>query len=116
MDRVWDVILGESARTELSGGLTAQRSGPMLVIAADPAEVPADRVQLSPGRHRLGRAVFEVQAVDSVCQVAPLGTSAAIFDPGVTLVASEGEARARRGGGWRPGLGAWVQAAPGGLV
>ncbi len=91
LDRVWDVILGASARTELSGGLIAHRSGPMLVIAAEPAEVPADRVQLSPGRHRLGRAVFDVQAMDSVCQVAPLGTSAAIFDPGVTLVASEGE-------------------------
>ena len=91
MDRVWDVVIGTSARTELSGGLTAQRSGPMLVFTPGSTEMPADRVQLSPGRHRLGRAVFEVQAVDSVCQVAPLGTSAAIFDPGVTLVASERE-------------------------
>jgi hypothetical protein len=56
-----------------------------------PDLVTAGEVRLVPGRHELGRAVLEVQYFESVCQVAPLGTSRAIFDPGATLVARQSD-------------------------
>ncbi len=92
MERVWRVVLGDSPREELQGGLVAARSGPMLSLGPDFDDRQlADEVTLVPGRHKLGGAVLEVQRLDVVCQVAPLGTSWAIFDPTADLVAKESE-------------------------
>jgi hypothetical protein len=92
MARVWRVALGESPREELEGDLVVTRSGPMLSLSSRrPDLVTAGEVRLVPGRHELGRVVLEVQYFESVCQVAPLGTSRAIFDPGATLVARQSD-------------------------
>jgi tRNA(Ile)-lysidine synthetase-like protein len=90
--RVWRVVLGEASRAELHGGLVASRSGPLLFVGIEQGDpVPWLEVPLVPGRHRLGRAVLEVQRIDSVCQIAPLGTSWAIFAPDASLVARESD-------------------------
>ena len=92
MERVWRVVLGDSPREELQGGLVASRSGPMLSVGPDLDDQPsAEEVSLVPGRHKLGTAVLEVQRLDAICQVAPLGTSWAIFDPAADLVAKASE-------------------------
>jgi tRNA(Ile)-lysidine synthetase-like protein len=92
MDRVWRVARGESSREELQAGLVVTRSGPLLFVGIERGDFPPLlEVPLVPGRHELGRAVLEVQRIDSICQVAPLGTSWAIFDPGASLVARESD-------------------------
>jgi tRNA(Ile)-lysidine synthetase-like protein len=87
--RVWRVIDGESMMEELTGGLVVRRSGPMLRFEPPDVMSPVTtRVALKPGSHRLGDTVFEVDLVDEVCRVAPLGTWGAIFRPDVELIAT----------------------------
>ncbi len=86
--RVWRVIDGGSVMEELAGGLVARRVGPMLRLEHPEVKAPdIVRVVLGPGSHRVGDTVFEVDLVDEVCQVAPLGTWGAIFRPDANLVA-----------------------------
>ncbi len=92
LDRVWRVVLGDSPREELAGGLVASRSGPMLSVGpAVQAALPEEAITLVPGRHKLSTTVLEVQRLDAVCQVAPLGTSWAIFDASASLVAKDSD-------------------------
>ncbi len=89
LGRVWRVILGSSAREQLAGGLVARRSGPMLDLGPPGDSPEFEEIQLIPGRHKLGRTVFEVERADRICRVAPLGAASAIFDPAASLVASQ---------------------------
>jgi tRNA(Ile)-lysidine synthetase-like protein len=108
--RVWRVIRGEAMMEELAGGLVARRTGPMLRFEhpeGQPSSVPP--VALKPGSHHMGATVFDVDLVDEVCRVAPLGTWGAIFRPDADLVArtSEGEAVVVEADGqraWVPGV------------
>ncbi|MEX1125870.1 MAG: tRNA lysidine(34) synthetase TilS [Acidimicrobiia bacterium] len=110
LSRVWQVVRGESMMEELTGGLVARRSGPMLRFEhLDETPTTSAQIALEPGSHRLGDAVFDVDLVDEVCRVAPLGTWGAIFRPDVDLVAriSEGEAVVVEADGevaWVPGV------------
>jgi len=88
LGRVWRVIRGEAMMEELSGGLVVRRSGPMLRFErVDGMPAGAAEVALRPGSHQLGDTVFDVDLVDEVCRVAPLGTWGAIFRPDTDLVA-----------------------------
>jgi tRNA(Ile)-lysidine synthetase-like protein len=108
--RVWRVIRGEAMMEELAGGLVARRSGPMLRfehLEGQPSSVAP--VALRPGSHHMGATVFDVDLVDEVCRVAPLGTWEAIFRPDADLVArtSQGEAVVVEADGqraWVPGV------------
>jgi tRNA(Ile)-lysidine synthetase-like protein len=108
--RVWRVIRGEAMMEELAGGLVARRSGPMLRfehLEGQPTSMAP--VALKPGSHHMGATVFDVDLVDEVCRVAPLGTWGAIFRPDADLVAktSEGEAVVVEADGqraWVPGV------------
>jgi tRNA(Ile)-lysidine synthase len=88
LDRVWRVARGEAMAEELTGGLLVRRSGPMLrfehLVEAQPE---VTQVALGPGSHRLGAMTFDVELVDEVCRVAPLGTWGAIFRLDVELFA-----------------------------
>ncbi|HEY6628733.1 MAG TPA: tRNA lysidine(34) synthetase TilS [Acidimicrobiia bacterium] len=87
--RVWRVIDGGSVMEELAGGLVVRHVGPMLRLEHLDVKVREKaRVALGPGSHRVGDTVFEVDLVDEVCQVAPLGTWGAIFRPDANLVAT----------------------------
>jgi tRNA(Ile)-lysidine synthase len=89
MARVWRVIDGSSETEELAGGLVVRRVGPMLRLEhLDVKTRDNARVALGPGSHRVGDTVFEVDLVDEVCQVAPLGTWGAVFRPDANLVAT----------------------------
>ncbi|HLF60181.1 MAG TPA: tRNA lysidine(34) synthetase TilS [Acidimicrobiia bacterium] len=88
MERVWRVVRGQATTEELIGGLIVRRSGPMLRFEHLAGPPPSDvKAALGPGRHRLGDTVFDVELVDEVCRVAPLGTWDAIFAPDANLVA-----------------------------
>jgi tRNA(Ile)-lysidine synthetase-like protein len=88
LGRVWLVVRGGASSEELTGGLVVRRNGPMLRFE-HPIESPSPHAEavLGPGRHRLGTTVFDVELVDAVCRVAPLGSWGAIFPPDVKLVA-----------------------------
>jgi tRNA(Ile)-lysidine synthase len=87
--RVWRVVEGQSMMEELAGGLLARRSGPMLRFERSPhTAAESTRVALRPGSHRVGTTVFDVDFVDEVCRVAPLGTWSAIFPPDADLIAT----------------------------
>ncbi len=87
--RIWRVIYGGSVMEELAGGVVARRVGPMLRLEPPDVRVPRSApVALGPGSHRVGDTVFEVDLVDEVCRVAPLGTWGAIFRPDAILVAT----------------------------
>ena len=74
-------------------------------------------VALEPGSHQLGDTVFDVDLVDEVCRVVPLGTWGAIFRPDADLVARTSRRPGRRGRGRRrTGLGAGGASVPGRLV
>lgn len=110
LGRVWRVVRGEAMTEELTGGLVVRRSGPMLRFEQS-TETPTSETQvaLEPGSHRLGGTVFEVELVDEVCRVAPLGTWGAIFRPDAELVArmAEGEGVMVEADGepaWVPGV------------
>lgn len=104
VESLWAVATGEVDSREIESGLVASRRGPHLLI-----EVPRDwsgssGVELSPGRHRLGRIEFEVMAAESVCKVVPLSRWAAIFPSGTTLEAvPDGWVTADGEPAWRPG-------------
>jgi hypothetical protein len=108
--RVWRVVMGEVLMEELAGGLVVRRLGPMLRFEpGDPATPTMTEVVLEPGTHRLGATVFDVDLVDEVCRVAPLGTWGAIFPPDVGLVAriGDGETVIVEADGepaWQPGV------------
>ncbi|HLF43120.1 MAG TPA: tRNA lysidine(34) synthetase TilS [Acidimicrobiia bacterium] len=110
LERVWQVVRRESTSEELTGGLLVRRTGPMLRFEhLDMTTVRATEVALAPGSHHLGATVFDVDLVDEVCRVAPLGTWGAIFRPDVDLVARspDGEAVVVEADGeqaWVPGV------------
>jgi tRNA(Ile)-lysidine synthetase-like protein len=88
LGKVWRVVRHEAIAEELAGGLLVRRSGPMLRfehLEVTPAD--AEEVALAPGTHRLGDTVFDVDLVDEVCRVVPLGNWGAVFRPDVGLVA-----------------------------
>ena len=91
LERVWQVVHGSSAREQLAGGLLASRSGAMFDLGPFEDGPESAEIQLVPGRHKLGRTVFDVERADRVCRVAPIGTTSAIFDPAATLVASQSD-------------------------
>lgn len=63
VSRLWEVVRGERAATELAGGLRAVRKGPWLLVER-PAEAPAPpAARLEPGVVRWGRFAFEVGPV-----------------------------------------------------
>lgn len=91
MERIDRVLRGHSRSEQLTGGLVARRVGPFLEIGPALESVPdSEMVALLPGRHRVGSTIFEVEKVESICRVAPLGTWWAIFDPDVSLMAGRG--------------------------
>nr|MDP9495911.1 tRNA lysidine(34) synthetase TilS [Actinomycetota bacterium] len=109
LGRVWRVIRGEAMMEELSGGLVVRRSGPMLRFEhLDQTPADAAEVALGPGSHQLGDTVFDVDLVDEICRVAPLGPWGAIFRPDTDLVArsAEGDVVVEADGerAWVPGL------------
>jgi tRNA(Ile)-lysidine synthase len=95
LDRVWRVARGEAMAEELTGGLLVRRSGPMLrfehLVEAQPE---VTQVALGPGSHRLGGMIFDVERVDEVCRVAPLGAWGAIFRADAHLVARRADGNA----------------------
>jgi len=92
LERVWRVARRESTSEELAGGLLVRRNGPMLRFEVlDVTPVIPTEVALAPGSHQVGETVFDVDLVDEVCLVAPLGTWTAIFRPDVELVARSAE-------------------------
>jgi hypothetical protein len=89
LDRVQSVIDGDSAAAEIASGVSVSREGPMLVLSRDPSSVDEKvDVLLTRGCHRLGRVVLDVEEHSTVCRVAPIGVSSAIFPSTATLSAS----------------------------
>lgn len=88
VNRVWTVVDGSAAGAELEGGVRVSREAGMVLITAQvqpPSETAEAR--LRPGVHRVGGLVFEVAQHEMPCQVAPIGTWAAVFPSETQLVA-----------------------------
>lgn len=107
IERIRSVLEGESSNQEIASGVSARRSGPLLVIAAadhtifEPATGAAD---LTSGTHQMGGLVFEVAAMKGPCLVAPLSKWSAIFPAGTSLhLTSDGVVLAGGEPAWVPG-------------
>lgn len=80
LDRIWTVVDGSSAATELEGGIRVERSGPMVMfITGRDRRFEPNTVALQPGVHHLGPLVLEVARHYEPCRAAPLGTWRAVF-------------------------------------
>lgn len=80
----------EVASAQLSSGVSTILDGPILVLRRDVAKATPEqvRIELTPGNHSLGRIEFEVDLVEGVCRVAPIGTWRAIFPADAVLIAT----------------------------
>jgi hypothetical protein len=104
MERMWQIVHGESRREQVGEGLVAERQGPMLVLRSEEVSQPEGPVALTPGFHRAGNLEFQVVLVEGTCRVAPLSKWAAIFPPTTALeVGADGVVRAGGEPAWIPG-------------
>lgn len=87
VEALWEVALGEKGRLELTEGVVARRSGPLLVIDRPADLAPSESTRLTPGLHRVGNLEFDVAAGGSVCTVLPLSRWSAVFPAETALVA-----------------------------
>jgi len=107
IERIRQVLEGESSSQEIASGASARRSGPLLVISwgdhttSEPAHGVA---ALAAGRHQMGELVVEVSAMTGTCLVAPLSRWSAIFPAGTALhLTSDGVVLAGGEPAWVPG-------------
>jgi hypothetical protein len=95
MAQIWAVATGEQGRAQLAGGLEVVIEGPLLLLTPGEsvATTEPDVVELSPGVNRVDGFELEVEKIDRVCRVAPLGTWSAIFPPAARLRAQVRQGR-----------------------
>jgi len=92
LDRMRRVLNGTSPSEQMTPGITVRRQGPMLIVSGARVVDGAPReVELTPGSHRVGAIVLEVEARPDVCRVAPVGVGSAIFPAAVSLTAEVDE-------------------------
>jgi tRNA(Ile)-lysidine synthase len=89
VERVWDVVTGETSAVEIESGIRAERRGPMLLLGlrSSPTGRPGP-VPLPAGTHHLGTMGFDVVAHDERCRAAPIGVWSAVFPREAVLEAS----------------------------
>ncbi len=88
LQRIWEVVTGETRATEIKGGIHVERRGPMLFLGNDPQDLrAAGPVSLTPGTHHVGSLVLEVMAHDGPSRVAPIGVWSAVFSRDASLTA-----------------------------
>jgi tRNA(Ile)-lysidine synthase len=95
MAQIWAVATGEQGRAQLAGDLEVAVEGPLLLLTPGErvATTEPDVVELSPGVNRVDGFELEVEKIDRVCRVAPLGTWSAIFPPAARLRAQVRQGR-----------------------
>jgi tRNA(Ile)-lysidine synthetase-like protein len=88
MEDVWSVASRARLSVILGGGLEVTHDGPLLVFRHVEVESPAGtRVDLEVGANSVGTFRIDVERVDRVCRVAPIGVWSAVFPPDVLLAA-----------------------------
>ena len=89
LDKIWAVAVGERSSTNLADKCHVSVKGPLLVFSPDgdephPNHVP---VELMVGTQSIGGFEVDVERLDRICRVAPLGHWSAIFAPEAELTA-----------------------------
>ena len=85
---VWSVARRARPSVILGGGLEVTHDGPLLVFRpVEIASPAATRVDLEVGANDVGTFRIDVERVDRVCRVVPIGAWSAVFPPDVVLAA-----------------------------
>ena len=88
MEGIWSVASRARPSVILGGGLEATLDGPMLVFRPVEVASPAGtQVDLGVGANNVGTFRIDVERVDRVCRVAPIGAWSAVFPSDVVLAA-----------------------------
>ncbi len=88
MADVWSVANRARPSVILGGELEVIHDGPLLVFRPVEVSGPArTRVDLEVGANNVGSFRIDVERVDRVCRVAPIGAWSAVFPPDVMLAA-----------------------------
>jgi hypothetical protein len=88
MEDVWSVASRARPSVILGEGLEVNHDGPLLVFRPVAVESPAGtRIDLEVGANNVGTFRIDVESVDRVCRVAPIGAWSAVFPQDVMLAA-----------------------------
>ncbi len=88
MAQIWAVASGERRSTLLAGGIEVAVDGPLLVFSREPSShASSSPVALEVGVNTVDGYEIEIERVDRVCRVAPVGPGWAVFDPEARLTA-----------------------------
>ncbi len=102
--QLWSVVDGAVESVQIKDGVSARRSGSMLLVQTPGSGEMSGVTPLGPGSHRHGRLRFEVTRDEGVCRVIPLSRWSAVFPSGTDLVAQpDGSVEADGERAWIPG-------------